>query len=182
MVVREKTRLCSVDWKNEAIEWSNLGVGDFIGTQDLISEDDKTELNLKGCGKALDDMWVIIKNRGWSWRQFCGYRSLPLSLRQSNHSKSNKKQISTEKVLSETSPIKVLFWIASTLGGIHQVKVLRMIAPLLASLAGLYITCDLSLLCGGNISVTLFRPFTQHTSELSAALSGLTLLLHVCTT
>ena len=54
--------------------------------------------------------------------------------------------------------------------------------PLLASLAGLYITCDLSLLCGGNISVTLFRPFTQHTSELSAALSGLTLLLHVCTT
>ena len=127
MVVREKTRLCSDDWKNEAIEWSNLGVGDFIGTQDLISEDDKTELNLKGCGKALDDMWVIIKNRGWSWRQFCGYRSLPLSLRQSNHSKSNKKQISTEKVLSETSPIKVLFWIASTLGGIHQVKVLRMI-------------------------------------------------------
>ena len=29
----------------------------MIGTQDLLSEDDATEMNMRGCGKALDDMW-----------------------------------------------------------------------------------------------------------------------------
>jgi E3 ubiquitin-protein ligase UBR4 len=125
--VKEKTRQCSADWKGPAVALSALGVGDLIGTQDLISEDNMTELNLKGCGKALDDMWTIIKNRGGSWRQFCGFRSLPLSQRQSKNSNSNKEQHNIEKELSNVPPIKVLFWIASSLTGTNQVKVLRMI-------------------------------------------------------
>jgi hypothetical protein len=127
VIVKEKTRQCSVDWKGPAIEWSTLGVGDLIGTQDLISEDDITELNLKGCEKALDDMWTIIQNRGGSWGQFCGFQSLPLSHRQYRKSNPNKKQHDIEKQLSDAPPIKVLFWIASSLSGINQVKVLRMI-------------------------------------------------------
>ena len=127
LIVKEKSRQCSVDWKDPAINWATLGVGDLIGTQNLISEDDITELNLKGCGKALDDMWAIIKNRGGSWRQFCGLRSLPLSHRQCAKSNSSEKQSSIEKDLSDAPPITVLFWIASSLVGINQVKVLKMI-------------------------------------------------------
>jgi len=127
LIVKEKARQCSNDWRGSAIDWSTVGVGGLIGTEGLISEDDTTELNLKGCGKALDEMWAIIKNRGGSWRQFCGFRSLPLSQRQSAKSNSLKNQIVVEKELSNAPPIKVLFWIASSLTGVNQVKVLRLI-------------------------------------------------------
>jgi hypothetical protein len=85
LIVKEKTRQCSVNWKGPALEWSTLGTGDLIGTQDLISEDAVTEINYKCCGKALDEMWNVIKNRGQSWRQFCGYTKLPLTHRQSKN-------------------------------------------------------------------------------------------------
>ncbi len=127
LTVKEKTRQCSADWRGSAIGWSALGAGGLIGTDDLISEDNITELNLKGCGKALDEMWAIIKNRGGSWRQFCGFRSLPLSQRQSTKPNSLKNHIILEKELSSAPPIKVLFWIASSLTGVNQVKVLRLI-------------------------------------------------------
>lgn len=127
LIVKEKTRQCSVDWKSPAVDWATLSVGGLVGTQDLISEDDVTELNLKGCGKALDDLWTVIKSRGGSWRQFCGFRSLPLSQRHSANSDSKLKEHTTEQHLFEAPPIKVLFWIASSLSGINQVKALRMI-------------------------------------------------------
>ena len=126
-IVKEKTRQCGVDWKKPAVHWSVLGAGDLLGTQDLISEENITELNLKGCGKVLDDMWTIIENRGESWRQFCGFQSLPLSHRQRSKTNLNEKQQNMETELSQVPPIKVLFWIASSLTGINQVKVLKMI-------------------------------------------------------
>jgi len=127
LIVREKTRQCSVDWRSEPFKWSTIGIGGLIGTQDLISEDEVTEINVKGCGKALDDMWTVIKSRGDSWRQFCGFRALPLSQRHRRSSDSRLNSQKTEYHLSEAAPIRVLFWIASSLTGINQVKVFRMI-------------------------------------------------------
>mmetsp|Transcript_16649 Transcript_16649/g.19200 ORF Transcript_16649/g.19200 Transcript_16649/m.19200 type:complete len:2254 (-) Transcript_16649:59-6820(-) len=117
LIVKEKTRQCSVNWKGPALKWSTLDAGDLIGTQDLVSEDAVTEMHYKCCGKTLDEMWSVIKNRGQSWRQFCGYKKLPPTHRQSKN----------KYIMSDTAPIKVLFWIASSLTGINQVKVFRLI-------------------------------------------------------
>mmetsp|Transcript_15124 Transcript_15124/g.35077 ORF Transcript_15124/g.35077 Transcript_15124/m.35077 type:complete len:1358 (+) Transcript_15124:2-4075(+) len=127
MIVKEKTRQCSVNWKGPTTEWSTLGVGDLIGTEFLISEDDLTASNLKGCEKALDDIWTIVKNRGGSWRQFCGLESLPLSQRHNKISTWNKKQHDIERKLSESPPMIVLFWLASSFTGMNQVKIIKLI-------------------------------------------------------
>lgn len=126
LIVKEKARQCTVDWAtSKEISWSNLRVGDLIGTEDLISEDVYTQLCAKKVGMVLDELWGIIKNRGGSWRRFCGLKSLPHSYRERVDHHSTKRE--GESCLSEVAPIVALFWIGSALTGTNQIKMLRLI-------------------------------------------------------
>ena len=121
LVVRKRTKQCSEEWRGEAPSWSNLKAGDFIGVQELIPEDVISEVNTKKIGKTLDDLWSVVKNRGSSWRSFCGVSSLPRSHRE--HKMSETCLIN----LGSTPPIIVLFWIACASSGTNKVKALRLI-------------------------------------------------------
>jgi hypothetical protein len=121
LVVRERTRQCSEEWRGEALSWSNLKAGDFIGVQELIPEDVISEVNTKKIGKTLDDLWAVVKNRGSSWRSFCGVSSLPRSHRE--HKTSETCLIN----LGSTPPIVVLLWIACTSFGTNKLKALRLV-------------------------------------------------------
>lgn len=129
LVVKEKARNCRPDWiSTDTVTWANLGVGALIGTHDLISEDKYTQLSAKMIGKVLDELYSVIKNRGDSWRQFCGLRSLPHSHRDKVVSGSANSSVQEcERCLTAASPITSLFWIASSLTGSNQGKVLRLI-------------------------------------------------------
>jgi hypothetical protein len=126
LVVKEKARQCSESWSScEEVKWSSLSVGDLIGTEDLISEDSYTQLCAKKLGKVLDELWSVIKNRGESWRRFCGLKSLPHSHRENLGAHSELGEV--EQYLSSSAPVVALFWMASALSGSNQVKLLRLV-------------------------------------------------------
>jgi hypothetical protein len=126
LVVKEKARQCSDTWSaSEEIKWSTLAVGDLIGTEELISEDNSTQLCAKKLGKVLDELWSVIKNRGESWRRFCGLQSLPHSHRENLGARSELGEV--EQYLSASAPVVALFWMASALSGSNQVKLLRLV-------------------------------------------------------
>ena len=129
LIVKEKARQCSVDWARiDNVSWSTIGVGDLIGTDDLISENDYTQMCAKKLGKVLDELWSVInKNRGESWRRFCGLRSLPHSHREIKKSGQGSKHGEAECSLAATSPIVALFWIACALNGTNQVLMFRLV-------------------------------------------------------
>jgi len=126
IIVKEKARQCSADWRGKAVSWSNLKLGDLIGTNELVPEDAITEANVKKIGKTLDDLWTIVKNRGSSWRQFCGLPFLPHSHRDNTEGAGGDHR-EAEMHLAGTPPVVALFWIACSFVGNNQVKVLRLI-------------------------------------------------------
>lgn len=128
LVVREKARNCRPDWStSQRITWSNLGVGDLIGADELISEDEYTQIRSKMIGKVLDELWTAIKNRGESWRRFCSLRSLPHSQRDHKGGGRDSSDVGGEQHLSASSPIVALFWISCSLAGSNQGKAFRLV-------------------------------------------------------
>jgi hypothetical protein len=128
LIVKEKARQCSADWAgSEMVSWSNLCVGGLIGTADLVSENDHSQICAKKLAKVLDELWSVIKNRGESWRRFCGLRSLPHSHRETTKSGNDSDHLEAERRLSSSAPIVALFWISCSLSGTNQVKMLRLI-------------------------------------------------------
>eukprot|EP00980_Cylindrotheca_fusiformis_P011049 scaffold2535_cov126-Cylindrotheca_fusiformis.AAC.11 len=128
LIVKEKARNCRPDWAtSQKITWSNLSVGDLIGADELISEDEYTQIGSKRIGKVLDELWAAIKNRGESWRRFCSLRSLPHSHRDRNGPGRDFASRAGEQHLSASSPIVALFWILCSLSGPNQGKTLRII-------------------------------------------------------
>jgi hypothetical protein len=128
LIVKEKARNCRPDWSSsERITWSNLGVGDLIGTDELISEDEYTQLCSKMIGKVLDELWAAIKNRGESWRRFCSLRSLPHSQRDQKGSGRDSVDGEGQQHLPASAPIVALFWISCSLAGANQGKILRLV-------------------------------------------------------
>jgi hypothetical protein len=125
LVVKEKARVCGPRWAvTENTSWKKLGVGDLIGTQELVTEDSHSQLSETKISKVLDELWAVIKNRGESWRRFCGLRSLPHSHREK---KIDSERGEGELHLSTAPPIVALFWVACSLSGTNQVKMLRLI-------------------------------------------------------
>jgi hypothetical protein len=100
LIVSEKTRQCSAHFQGPALAWSTLDAGALIGTNDLISEEAVSEKDKKCCGKALDELWSIIKNRGQSWRKFLGHTKLP-----STHSHGHRQDKSAF-ILTNIAPMK----------------------------------------------------------------------------
>ena len=126
LFVKEKARQCGQNWSSSAeVQWHGLAVGDLIGTGELVSEDSYTQLCSKQLGKVLDELWSVVKNRGESWRRFCGLQSLPNSPRENAGRRSVYGEAA--KHLSNSAPIMSLFWMASALSGTNQVKLLRLI-------------------------------------------------------
>jgi hypothetical protein len=125
LVVKEKARQCGPQWTNtEKTTWAKLRVGDLIGTEDLVSEDAQSQLCTTKIGKILDELWTAIKNRGQSWRRFCGLHSVPHSHREKKRGPKNQEGGID---FSTAAPIVALFWIACSLSGKNQIKVLSLI-------------------------------------------------------
>jgi E3 ubiquitin-protein ligase UBR4 len=128
LVVKEKARNCRADWAtSEKITWTNLAAGDLIGTNELISEDEYSQLSSKMIRKVLNELLAMIKNQGGSWRRFCGLRSLPQSHRDLKKSGRDLAVSEGEHHLSASSPIIALFWIACSLSGSNQGRILKLV-------------------------------------------------------
>jgi hypothetical protein len=126
VIVKEKCRQCSKNWRDEPVCLSNLNAAGLIGTEPLVSEDYMTEVDRKVLVKALDELKTIAKNRGKTWRQFCGLSSLPPSFRHFGRPHSRERE-QTESQLASMPPIVALFWIACSSTGINQVTTFRLI-------------------------------------------------------
>jgi hypothetical protein len=126
LIVKEKARQCGPRWaSDDKVGWTNLGVGDLIGTHELVAEDAHAQVCGTKIGKVLDELWAVVKNRGESWRRFCGLSSLPHSHRE--RKKSDLETREGEMKLAAAAPIVSLFWVACCLEGNNQVKMLRLI-------------------------------------------------------
>jgi hypothetical protein len=126
LIVREKANQSTDGLATADLEdWSKFCAGKLIGAQDLIPEDAVVEVNSNAVGKVLADLLGLVKNRGHSWRHFCGLSSLPHSHRGERNSSQRRRNV--EWNLAHTAPIVALLWIASASSGTNQVKVLRLI-------------------------------------------------------
>jgi hypothetical protein len=125
VIAKEKSRQCSKSWREEATSLPRLNAAGLIGTNLLVSEDDLTEFDRKNLVNALEELKTIVKNRGNTWRQFCGQSSLHSFFQHSGRPHAHREQ--TETQLAAMPPIVALFWIASSSTGIIQMKTLRLI-------------------------------------------------------
>ena len=115
--VKEKARQCGPNW-NEKVDfsWKSLSPGGLLGVEGLISEDSLTIQNEEKIRIVLEELIDVTKNRGGNWRQFCAMNELPIS------------DGSQEKtVIYSRPPIFSLFWMACSLSGSNQIKILRLI-------------------------------------------------------
>jgi hypothetical protein len=126
MIVKEKAHQSTDNFSTfDLRDLSKLCAGSFIGAQDLIPEDEVSEINAKAVEKALNAMILLIKNRGPNWRQFCSLSALPHSQRKEGMLTQQRQDI--KSCLARAPPIVALLWIASVSIATNQVKVLRLI-------------------------------------------------------
>jgi len=133
--VREQAKQCGPHWSDEPCAWETIDAGALLGTLDLISEDTLSVANNKRIGAILDELINVTKSRGGNWRQFCGLFSLPRTERNLKSNAHNDHPISQtdETNFSGTPPIVLLLWVACSLPGPNQVKVLKLIECALTS-------------------------------------------------
>ena len=121
--VKEKARMCGTNWKASAITWDTLAPGGLLGIEGLISEDSLSLKDSEKLNTVLDDLAESTKSRGRNWRQFCTSTDIPIA------SQSNDLSISA-------SPLRVLLWMACSLSGSNQMKVLDLIDVALTNFDG----------------------------------------------
>ena len=126
LFVRQKARQCGPQWRLSNATWETLGTGGLLGTQPLISEDNYTVIEMEKVTKVLDSLITITRSRSENWRHFCALDSLP--------QKDTDLEFKTLVELPESgflhhqrSPICLLFWMACSLPGDHQVRLLQLI-------------------------------------------------------
>ena len=118
LIARERARQCGQKWREDTLTWSNMSAGSLIGACDLVSEDAFPVKCMQNVNKAFDELIDLTKHRSNNWRHFCALSKLPQN--------GSQTEGGTLAVLSETSPIVSLFWIASSLSK-HCDKALRLI-------------------------------------------------------
>jgi len=122
--VKEKARQCGPNWnKGQETSWVSLSPGGLFGVDDLISEDSLTTKFEERVRVILEYFIDATKNRGGNWRKFCAMITLPLI-------NSSNKEFDSQ--IHETSMYKrptvfFLMWLACSLNGSNQVKILRLI-------------------------------------------------------
>ena len=118
LIARERARQCGQNWREDTLTWSNMSAGSLIGACDLVSEDAFPVKCMQNVNKAFDELIDLTKHRSNNWRHFCALSKLPQN--------GSQTEGGLLVVLSETSPIVSLFWIASSLSK-HCDKALRLI-------------------------------------------------------
>jgi len=121
--IKERARMCGTHWRANATTWDTLAPGGLLGIEGLISEDSLPLKDAEKLNKVLDDLAESTKSRGRNWRQFCTSTDIPIA------SESYDLSISA-------SPLRVLIWMACSLSGSNQVKVLDLIDVALTSFDG----------------------------------------------
>lgn len=118
LIARERARQCGQNWREDTLTWSNMSAGSLIGASDLVSEDAYPVKCMQNINKAFDELIDLTKHRSNNWRHFCALSKLPQN--------GSQTEGGILAVLSETSPIVSLFWIASSLSK-HCDKALQLI-------------------------------------------------------
>jgi hypothetical protein len=125
LFVRQKARQCGPQWRLSNATWDTLGTGGLLGAQALVSEDNYTITEMEKIIKVLDDLITITRSRSDNWRHFCALDNLPQ--KDSDLEIDSSVQLSEGAGLDRRSPICLLFWMACSLPGFHQVKLLQLI-------------------------------------------------------
>lgn len=74
VIIREKARQCGPFWKSgQCQNLTDLKAGDFIGTEDLISEDARPSRLIEEANRTLGDLLTVAKKRSGEWRKFCSH-------------------------------------------------------------------------------------------------------------
>lgn len=133
--VREKARQCSVNWnKNKELTSASLASGGLFGVEGLISEDSLTIQCEERVRVVLEELIEVTKNRGGNWRQFCAMVELP---RTQSSDKMDDCSQSSDTMFYNRPPIFCLLWMACSLSGSNQIKILRLIEVALTKSDGL---------------------------------------------
>ena len=125
LYIRQKARQCGLHWRQSNPTWETLSTGGLLGTQALVSEDNYTIVEMDKIIKVLDHLIVITKSRSDNWRHFCALDKLPQ--KDADLEISSTRQLNEGVDLNHRSPICLLVWMACSLPGSHQVKILQLI-------------------------------------------------------
>lgn len=102
-----------------------LGLWDFIGSNDLISEDEQPIQLYRSFEQQIDELWTMAKGAGSSWRHYCSLQT------QYQRRESATKSAFVDHLIA-SPPLNVVFMAAFSLNGKAQHKLLRLINLALA--------------------------------------------------
>ena len=133
LVVREQTRQCGSDWRDEEVMFDTLSASGLLGVEDLISEDEYKTSTEESIGTVLDELLsaaVRVGNgtntRSNSWRNFCGLPGFQATKGTSAQNSWGNLDMMLDQIYHRP-PIVSLMWLSSSLRGSNQVKALALL-------------------------------------------------------
>ena len=133
LVVREQTRQCGSNWRDEEVMFDTLSASGLLGVEDLISEDEYKTSTEESIGTVLDELLsaaVRVGNgtntRSNSWRNFCGLPGFQATKGTSAQNSWGNLDMMLDQIYHRP-PIVSLMWLSSSLRGSNQVKALALL-------------------------------------------------------